>query len=544
VVLRLPRKSGCDAGESATNFMPEAAMKPRPKQAAASLVFAGILLSKIAGFVREAFFSRYLGGTSVAADAFRAAFRIPNFLQTQFGEGVLSASFIPVYAGLVARGDEEEAGRVAGAILAILSLVTSVIVVAGMLAAPLLVDVIAYGFDGPRKRLTVPLVRILFPGAGLLVMSAWCLGILNSHRRFFLSYSVSVLWNLAIIGTMLRYGLGTGEEQMAVYISWASVAGSAIQFLVQIPVVLRLVPSLRIGFWTHLESVRTVVRNFGPVFVSRGVVQISATIDSILASPVHGGPSMLGITAVLYTLPVSLFGMSVSASELPAMSSAVGTDAEIAAYLRKRLVSGLRRICFFVVPSAVAFVALGDRIIAAIFQGDRFTAADTMFGWGILAGSAVGLLAQTQGRLYSSTFYALKDTRTPLRYAVIRIVLTAGLGFVSARYAPGWLGIDVKWGIAGLTASAGMSGWIEFLLLRRGLSRRIGKVSAGAGYLARLWGAALVAAGVGFGIKMTFGVHRPIPEGIITLIPFAAVYLLLADPSQIRQYLRRRVRSS
>ncbi len=515
-------------------------MKPRRTQAAASLVFAGILLSKIAGFAREAFLSRYLGGTSVAADAFRAAFRIPNFLQTQFGEGVLSASFIPVYAGLVARGDKEEAGRVAGAVLSILSMVTSLIVMVGMLAAPFLVDVIAYGFDEPRKQLTIPLVRILFPGAGLLVMSAWCLGILNSHRRFFLSYSVSVLWNLTIIGTMLRYGLGAGEEQMAVYISWASVAGSAIQFLVQLPVVLRLVPALRIGLWLHLQSVRTVVRNFVPVFVSRGVVQISANIDSILASPVHGGVSMLGITVVLYTLPISLFGMSVSASELPAMSSAVGTDAEIAAYLRKRLVSGLRRICFFVVPSAVAFVALGDRIIAAIFQGDRFTAADTTFGWGILAGSAVGLLAQTQGRLYSSTFYALKDTRTPLRYAVIRIALTAVSGFVSARYVPGWLGIDMKWGIAGLTASAGMSGWIEFLLLRRGLSWRIGKVSVGTGYLARLWGAAIVAAAVGFTTKMTAGAHRPIPEGIITLLPFAAVYLLLADPSQIRQYLARR----
>ena len=139
----------------------------------------------------------------------------------------------------------------------------------------------------------------------------------------------------------------------------------------------------------------------------------------------------------------------------------------------------------------------------------------------------------------------MKDTRTPLRCAIVRIVLTAALGFVAARYLPGWLGIDRKWGIAGLTASAGLSGWIEFLLLRRGLSRRIGNVSVGVGYLSRLWVAAVVAGGVGFGIKVTAGVHRSIPEGIITLIPFAAVYLLLADPSQIRQYLRRRrVRSS
>src|SRR4051812_9375759 len=162
------------------------------------MVAAGILLSRIVGLVRNRVFAHYFG-TSDAADAFRQAFRIPNFLQNLFGEGVLSASFIPVYAGLLARDDEEEAGRVAGAVLAILGLLTSVLVLLGMLATPQLIDVIAYGFHGAKRELTIRLVRILFPGAGLLVMSAWCLGILNSHRRFFLSYSVPVLWNLIII---------------------------------------------------------------------------------------------------------------------------------------------------------------------------------------------------------------------------------------------------------------------------------------------------------------------------------------------------------
>ncbi|MDE3195912.1 MAG: murein biosynthesis integral membrane protein MurJ, partial [Acidobacteriota bacterium] len=367
------------------------------------------------------------------------------------------------------------------------------------------------------------------------------LGILNSHRHFFLSYSVSVLWNIAMIAPMLWFGMRTGESRMAYIISIASVIGSAIQFLAQVPSVLRLVPGLRIGLFTRLESVRTVVRNFGPVFVSRGVVQISAYVDSMLASPIAGGVAMLAYTVNIYTLPVSLFGMSISAAELPAMSSALGTGEEIAAYLRSRLLSGLRRICFLVVPSAVAFVALGDLILGAIFQsrGGRFTAADTLWGWGILAGSAVGLLAQTQGRLYSSTFYALKDTRTPLRFAIVRISLTAALGFIAARFLPVWLGLDPKWGIAGLTASAGVSGWIEFLLLRRALGKRIGTVHIGAGYLARLWAVALAGAAVAFAIKLSVH-YRPEIRGAIALIPYAAVYLLLADPSQFRQYLRRR----
>ena len=155
----------------------------------AFLVASGILLSRIVGLVRLRIFSHYFGLASDAADAFNAAFRIPNFLQNLFGEGVLSASFIPVYANLLAREDEEESGRVAGAVFAILALTASVLVLAGVLATPYLIDAIAPGFRGAKRELTVEIVRVLFPGAGLLVLSAWCLGILNSHRKFFLSYT-------------------------------------------------------------------------------------------------------------------------------------------------------------------------------------------------------------------------------------------------------------------------------------------------------------------------------------------------------------------
>ena len=125
--------------------------------------------------------------------------RVPNFLQNLFGEGVLSASFIPVYSRLLAEGEKEEADRVAGAVGAILALASAVLVLIGVLATPWLMRAIAPGFHGAKRELTILLVRILFPGAGLLVCSAWCLGILNSHRKFFLSYTAPVVWNLAMI---------------------------------------------------------------------------------------------------------------------------------------------------------------------------------------------------------------------------------------------------------------------------------------------------------------------------------------------------------
>src|SRR5438132_9539257 len=154
----------------------------------ATFVAAGILFSRIAGLVRQHYFARYFGQQSDAADAFSAAFRIPNLLQNLFGEGALSASFIPVYAGLLARGKREEADRVAGAVAAVLALVVAILVLAGVLTTPWLIGLIAPGFTGDNRALTIEIVRILFPGAGLLVMAAWCLGVLNSHRRFLLSY--------------------------------------------------------------------------------------------------------------------------------------------------------------------------------------------------------------------------------------------------------------------------------------------------------------------------------------------------------------------
>ena len=207
---------------------------------------------------------------------------------------------------------------------------------------------------------TIRLVRILFPGAGFLALSAWCLGVLNSHRRFFLSYAAPVIWNLAIIVALVGFGRGVPQYPLAEIAAWGAVVGSFLQLAVQFPTVFRLLG----GIWPRLvrgsAAVATVVRNFVPVFVGRGVVQISAYVDTVLASLLPtGAVAGLSYAQVLYTLPVSLFGMSVSAAELPEMASAMGGDEERATYLRGRLEAGLRQIAFLVVPSAVGFLALG-----------------------------------------------------------------------------------------------------------------------------------------------------------------------------------------
>lgn len=524
-----------------TNF-PQSNARRGGSKRFAFLVAAGIFLSRIAGLIRDRVFAHYFGNSD-AADAFKAAFRIPNFLQNLFGEGVLSASFIPVYAGLLAKEDEQEARRTAGAVAALLALTTSILVLAGVLATPYLIDVIAPGFHGEKRALTIRLVRILFPGAGLLVLSAWCLGVLNSHRRFLLSYTAPVVWNAAMIATLLEFGRDNAQFPLAEILAWGSVVGSALQVAVQLPLVLRLLHGLRLSLGYRTQNVKTVVRNFVPVFISRGVLQLSAYIDGLLASLLPtGAVAALSYAQTLYTLPVSLFGMSVSAAELPAMSGATGDETEVAQALRGRVNSGLRQIAFFVVPSVVAFLVLGDVIVAAIYQTGRFTHDDVTYVWGILAGATVGLLASTLGRLYSSTYYALRDTRTPLRYAVIRVVLTTVLGYLCAVLLPPALGIDPRWGVAGLTITAGISSWIEFALLRRTLNRRIGRTALPADYLARLWAAALLAAVVGWLAHHFLEHGSPFLLAILVLGPYGALYLavtVMLGVAEARSFLGR-----
>ncbi len=491
----------------------------------AVLVATGIMLSRVAGLIRERVLAHFLG-TLPAADAFRAALRIPNFLQNLFGEGVLSASFIPIYSRLLAGSDEKDANKVASVIGSLLALLTSLLVILGILSTPFLIDAIAPGFTGETRQLTIKLVQILFPGVGALVMSAWCLGILNSHGRFLLSYSAPVLWNLFIIAGLLAFGSKQSLSDLVVTTAWCSVLGSLAQLFVQVPTVLRLTRGLRFSLDTASTHVRGVLINFVPVFISRGIVQLSAYIDNVLASLLPSGSvALLNCAQTIGLLPISLFGMSISAAELPAMSRALAGDEKVVRLeIAKRLIAAMRRMAFFVVPAAMSFFAFGDTLAGLLYQSGRFTYIDTLHVWALLIGSGIGLVASTSGRLCSSAFYALRDTRTPLRFAMVRVVLTVVLGYLSAFPIPRLLHLDPSWGLAGLPASAGVAGWIEFLLLRKALRSRVGIFSVPAVLLLKLWGIALFSAAVAYPVKLLITGH-PVIAGIVVLPLYGLFYL-------------------
>jgi putative peptidoglycan lipid II flippase len=510
----------------------------------AAVVAAGILLSRITGLIRESIFAHYLGN-SAAADAFKAGFRIPNILQNLFGEGVLSASFIPVYSRLLSEGNDEIADLVAWAVGATLAAAIALLVLLGVAGTPWLINAIAPGFHGETRQLTIRIVQVLFPGAGMLVMSAWCLGVLNSHHRFFASYAAPVAWNLTIIATLLLYGPHAAQQRLAIDAAWGSVLGSVLQILVQLPQTLRLLGRLQLHFIRVRTELRVVFNNLLPVIASRGVAQISGYIDNLLASLLPtGAVAALNYAQILYLLPISLFGMSVAAAELPTMSRAMissATSGEVSAttaqILRARLNAGLRQISFLVVPSAASFLFIGDVIVALIFESGRFSHRDAIYVWSILAGSAVGMLAATMSRLYNSTYYALSDTRTPLRFALVRVALTLVLGYLCAIVLPPELGVARRWGVAGLSASAGVAAWVEFSLLRWKLNQRLGSTGLDRAYLARLWAMALAASLAALAVK--FSLHAGPRLTALAVIPaFGAVYLGLAYWLQVPELTR------
>ncbi len=500
-------------------------LKKRTSSRNAILVGAGILFSRVIGLVRERIFAHYFGNSD-AADAFKAALKIPNLLQNLFGEGALSSSFIPVYANLMATGKKEEADRVARVVGSILALSMAVLVLLGVLGTPYLIDLVAPGFEGAKRELTIRMVRILFPGVGILVLSAWCLGILNSHRHFFLPYAAPVLWNASMIVALLGFGGTRQLFPLAEIVAWGSVVGSFLQFGIQFPSVLRLAGRFRFQFDLVSASVRAVIRNFIPGIASRGVNQVSSYVDVTLASllPNAGAVSALAYAQTIYLLPVSLFGMSISNAELPEMASQTGTGESIATALRTRLNGAMRRVAFFIIPSVAAFLALGDSLVALLYQTGKFTRNDVEYVWIVLAGSTVGLLASTLGRLYTSAFWALRDTRTPLRFATLRVLLTGILGWLLAFPAPRWFGIPARFGLVGLTVSAGMAAWIEFALLRSAMNRKIGKTGLHYPDILKLWGIAIAAGSLAFPIKIWTAAVPPLVSGAVVLSVYGLAY--------------------
>ena len=430
----------------------------------AARVGAGILLTRVLGFVRERVFAHYFGD-GIAADAFRAALKIPNVIRNLLGEGTLSASLIPVYAGMVERGETDNARRLSSVIASVLVLLTALLAFIGIVLAPVITDFVAPGFSGARRDLTVTLVQIMFPMSGVMILSAWCLGILNTHRRFFLSYAAPALWNIAQIATLVTLGGVLVELRLVVALAWGALAGSLLQLAVQLPATLRLVGGVRWSIDLSAPGVRTVISRWLPVIVGAGAYQISSIVDTQLASLLEqGAVAILGYAQLVAILPVSLFGISVAAVALPELSRDVVSDDT--RLLKSRLAAGTSRIAYFVLPAAVALGALSPQVIGALFQTGAFGAAQTAIAAGVLSAYAIAIPAQASLKLFASGHYARGDTKTPVRIGILSVVVSAVSAYLLMQ----------RFGPAGIALGAAIAAWVNSSLNFGLLSRRVGRI--------------------------------------------------------------------
>ena len=463
----------------------------RPSGRNALIVGAGILLSRLSGLIRELIFAGLLG-TRVAADAFKAALQIPGLLQNILGEGTLSASFIPAYSRLIdGQENDDEPGLVAGTIVTLLGLVTSVIVIVGILAARPMTKVLLPLLPDETFDLTVNLVRIMWAGLGFIVLSSWCLGVLNAHRKFFLSFAAPILWNAAqIVFALLAWAQGWSDASVAKAAAWGVLVGGALQFLVQIPVVMRVSPSIRLGVKRGSKAVREIVSKFFPAVMGRGVIQFSGFLDLFLAGFLATGAfTALSLAQIIYMLPIGLFVMSIISADLPEFSR----DRDDISAMTTRFVARNESASVY---SQHCFHNNGRTLVDFLFERGKFTSEDTLYIWIVLAAYSLGLYATGMSRLYQNLCYSFGDVKGPARLAGLRVLVAGFVGFLLMfqldrvaidgnsiirigdfpsfsplpEFARALDTTPQPLGALGLALGSSLGAWIEYFLLKRRVS--------------------------------------------------------------------------
>jgi len=502
-------------------------------------VAAGILLSRLVGLLRQRITAHYFG-TSALADVITAAFRIGNITQNLLGEGALSASFIPIYARLRGEGRDEEAIRFAQACLGLLCAAVIVLSGLGVAFAPWLSWLVAAGFEPDKLDTTAAMVRIVFPMTGLLVLCAWGLGVLNSHRRFFVPYAAPVIWSAAQIAALLVVGgwLLRRGEPLAKALAWSALAGAALELGVLLRTAKSLLGGLRLRFELRNPHVRDAIRRLPGVLLGRGVIQISGYVDTLLVSFLGtGANAIFGYAQMLYLLPMSLLGTSEAAASLPEMSRETAEqDLERRNQnLRRRLSSALARVTLLAVPTVVGLVLLGRELITVILQTGAFDRSSTERVAEVLAIYGLALLGNASGRVLSTSCYAVGDTKRPARYAMARVALSTVIALALMR----------SLGVVGVVIGAATAAWLEAGLLGWQVRRAIGGLGLGELRYGRLVLLGLACAALPLGVRAILPTHFAASSlgSALVLCVLAAAFALSAQALgllDLRRYVRRR----
>lgn len=504
----------------------------------------GTAVSRVMGLVRETVIAG-LYGAGFAVDAYNVAFRIPNLLRDLFAETALSAAFVPVLTAEKAHSKEAQ-NRLASNIFNILFVVAGAVSLAGLLLAPVLAKVIAFGFGKvPGKiDLTTQLTAILFPFLLFITLAAWAMSYLNTEKSFFVPSVAPAVFNLfSILFPLLTYGWYTSRGKNPIFgLTVGVLVGGLMQFLVQ-------VPSLRrTGFrWSPIldfrdPEFRKVMALFIPVAIGLAGTRINVLVNTILVTPLaQGSVSWLSFAFRIMHLPLGLFGIAVGTVALPSLSKLV-LEGNIAT-VKSTLSDSLKMVLFLTVPTSALLCGLAIPLTRAIYERGHFTSADTLATAAALVLYVLGIPFASALRNVAAVFYAFKDAKTPMYASFASIALNLVLN-ISLMWVLGYLAFPLSTSLAAI---------LNVVLLYVLLPRKVGPLETGplASYAMRLAAASAAGGGAAWlanrfvvgalGASFLGSVASVVAGGVLGLAVFFTASKLLGI-TETRDFLRRFLR--
>ncbi len=438
---------------------------------AAGKVSVAVFLSRILGLVRDQFFAN-LFGAGLYNDAWLVAFRIPNLLRDLFAEGALSAAFLPTFTEIYRKQGRAQAWHLANLVLSAVLVILGIVTVVLFVFSELFVHGLAGGFaDVPDKvHITATLIRILSPFLMLVAIASVAMGILNAFNHYFLPALAPALFNVALILTAI-FGVPLFEAAgiLPVYaMGFGALVGGVLQFAVQVPIMRR--EGFRFSFGLNWQDpgIRRMRKLLGPALIGVSAVQVNILVNTQLASFLqdNGPVSWLSYAFRIMYLPIGLFGVAVGIVNLREVS--VFAAHEKYHELKETVADSLKLVSFLAIPSTVGLIVLAAPIVRVLFQRGDFTAQDTYFTAWALVAYAVGLSAYSGNKVYVPTFYALDDTRTPVRISIFTVAVNIAINLALIFALP------EGYKFVGLALGTSLSVTLSNSLLSWRLRRRLG----------------------------------------------------------------------
>ena len=426
------------------------------------VVSSATFLSRILGLIREQVFA-YLFGAGFAADAFIAAFRIPNLLRDLFAEGALSSAFIPVFTDHLTNQGKEKAWELANLVLNLLLITLCVVVILGIIFSPYIVKLIAPGFgeEMGKQELTTLLSRIMFPFLLLIALAALAMGILNTFRRFGVPALAPTMFNLGMIAGGLF--LSPLFDPPIIGMALGVLLGGLGQLVIQLPLLRKI--GFRYRFKINLRDpgVRRILFLMAPATLGLASTQVNIFVNTLIASLLpQGSVSYLNYSFRLMQFPIGVFGIAVATVTFPIIS-AYAAKKEMGELL-STFTSSLKLVFFLTIPSAIFLAVASQPVISVLFQHGKFTFLDTVATSQALMFYCIGLFAYSSVRLTASTFYSMGDTKTPAKTSAVAV----GVNIILSLLLMGPLGFK------GLALAASVAAMTNLFLLLKILDKRIG----------------------------------------------------------------------